>query len=392
MRRLAVIVSAPGLAGASVPEVDGFVHRWRSLLPEIESAVDRVELFSLSWPRGDLVPRLVDRPVHRITVARPPGSRRDRARRLAMRLAPSAFATRSERAIVGAVRARGCDAAVVMGAHRTPDLVRALSFAVPTVLFAEERTPEGPDDWGLAPGVAGRVEAFALRRAMRAVRAVVVIAGHEVAWASSVFGRPVIVVPHSVDVPAPGPPVPHPAAAGTGDVFVVGNFAAARNAAGLADVLDAMARRPEPPGFRLAVASGTALHPRLLERAGSAGMRVLGAVDDPLPHYRSAVATLVPAFDVRGVKTTILQGWAAGCPVVAAAPSAASVGGTDGQDLLAGGTADELVAALERVAGDAALRARLAENGARSYEARFGARAIGASMRLALDHLERPGP
>jgi len=394
MRRLAVIVSAPGLAGASVPEMDGFVHRWRSLLPEIEVAVDQVEYFSLSWPRGDLVPRLVDRPVHQIPVARPRGSRRDRAGRLATRLAPSAFATRSERAIVAAVRARGCDAAVVMGVHRSPDLARSLSFAVPTVLFAEERTPEGPDDWGLAPGVVGRVEAIALRRAMRAVRAVVVIAGHEVAWASAVYGRPVVVVPHSVDVPSAGPSVPasHTAAAGLRDVFVVGNFAAARNAAGLADVLDAMARRPAPPGFRLAVASGMPLHPQLLERAGSAGMQVLGVVDDPLPHYRSAVATLVPAFDVRGVKTTILQGWAAGCPVVAAAPSAASVGGTHGHDLLAGGTADELVTALERVADDAGLRARLVENGAQSYEARFGARAIAASMRLALDHLVLPGP
>ena len=48
--------------------------------------------------------------------------------------------------------------------------------------------------------------------------------------------------------------------------------------------------------------------------------------------------------------------------------------------------------ALERVADDAGLRARLVENGAQSYEARFGARAIAASMRLALDHLVLPGP
>ena len=292
---------------------------------------------------------------------------------------------------MAAVRGAGCDAAVVMGAHRSPDLVRALSAAVPTVLFVEEATPEGPDDWGLAPGTAGRVEACALRRAMRRLRAVVVIADHEAAWARATYGRPVVVVPHSVDgggrENASEAAVPDPS--GTPEVFVVGNFAAARNAEGLGDVLHQMARRPGV-GFRLAVASGTPLHPSLAGRDDGGGMRFLGAVEDPAPYYASAVATLVPAFDVRGVKTTILQGWVAGCPVVAAAPSAASVGGVDGHDLLSGRTPEELVTALERVAGDPALRGRLARNGAESYATRFSATAVASAVARALDHLAGP--
>ena len=189
---------------------------------------------------------------------------------------------------MAAVRGAGCDAAVVMGAHRSPDLVRALSAAVPTVLFVEEATPEGPDDWGLAPGMAGRVEAWALRRAMRRLRAVVVIADHEAAWARATYGRPVVVVPHSVDgggrEDATEAAVPDPS--GTPEVFVVGNFAAARNAEGLGDVLDHMARRPGV-GFRLAVASGTPLHPSLAGRDDGGGMRFLGAVEDPAPYYAS---------------------------------------------------------------------------------------------------------
>ncbi|MGE0027810.1 MAG: glycosyltransferase [Thermoleophilia bacterium] len=134
------------------------------------------------------------------------------------------------------------------------------------------------------------------------------------------------------------------------------------------------------------MASGTPPHPALAARGGDR-VRFLGAVDAPAPYYASAVATLVPAFEVRGVKTTILQGWAAGCPVVAAAPSAASVGGVDGHDLLIGRTAGELVTALQRVAADPVLRERLARNGAASYAARFSAGAVAAALARAPDHL-----
>ena len=84
------------------------------------------------------------------------------------------------------------------------------------------------------------------------------------------------------------------------------------------------------------------------------------------------------------------QGWVAGCPVVAAAPSAASVGGVDGHDLLSGRTPEELVTALERVAGDPALRGRLARNGAESYATRFSATAVASAVARALDHLAGP--
>ena len=46
--------------------------------------------------------------------------------------------------------------------------------------------------------------------------------------------------------------------------------------------------------------------------------------------------------------------------------------------------------ALERVAGDPALRGRLSRNGAESYATRFSATAVASAVARALDHLAGP--
>jgi glycosyltransferase involved in cell wall biosynthesis len=74
----------------------------------------------------------------------------------------------------------------------------------------------------------------------------------------------------------------------------------------------------------------------------------------------------------------VIEGWAAGLPVVATAsdgPAGLIEEGSDG--LLvpltgeAGGAAEALADAMQRLAGDAGLRARLAEGGRAAYEASF---------------------
>jgi hypothetical protein len=52
---------------------------------------------------------------------------------------------------------------------------------------------------------------------------------------------------------------------------------------------------------------------------------LVGDGGDLYARYRSSRLALVPADRETGIKTTILQGWATGCPVVAHAASAATV-------------------------------------------------------------------
>ena len=111
----------------------------------------------------------------------------------------------------------------------------------------------------------------------------------------------------------------------------------------------------------------------------------LGEVDDPRAHYWASLATLVPAFDVTGAKTTILQGWATGCPVITSSASAASVGGRDGVDLVTGDDADTVAAAVVRVLGNADLRASLAANGLERYRRQHTTKVVAAAIQATID-------
>ena len=120
------------------------------------------------------------------------------------------------------------------------------------------------------------------------------------------------------------------------------------------------------------VASNCGLHPILQEVADQ--FEFLGDVDDLRPYYRAATATLVPSFIVAGAKTTILQGWATGCPVVTTASAAASVGSTQETELLFGETPDEVAKRLCVLLGDPDLQLVLADEGACAVSERFGPR------------------
>jgi glycosyltransferase involved in cell wall biosynthesis len=392
---IGVVSASRPVGGDRVGQLDGFGERWSTVLAALEQD-HSVHLVHLAADAGDGTPGwTAGRPIQQLTAPARPGTRIDRAARLARRNLGRHLPTGWERGLVRELRAAGCDAVVLL-THRRPDAARVVARRFPTVLFAEEDVAEGPDGWGRACGPLVSLEAAALRRAVAPVGCVAVIGPGEVRWAEQAYGRPTVVVPHSIDAArwSQGGP-PHPTE--RPEVLVMGNFAAARNAEGLRLIADEVGRRP--PGPRrpvLRVVSAAPPHPLLaeLERSGAAvGALIewIGPVPDPLPLYKSAPVTLVPAREVRGVKTTILQGWATGCPVVATSASAASVGGRDGVDLLCHDDPAAVVDRIETLLSDVGLQERLRRNGRKAFESRHGPGAVHAAVTRAVELAAGPG-
>ena len=222
------------------------------------------------------------------------------------------------------------------------EVVRAVGAIAPTALFAEERLSVmagQPLRWTFPPPVVSAVEMRAQRRAVALARVIAVIGPAEVAWATTTFHRPVVVVPQSS---APVHVVEEQRRGAGFDVAVVGNFDERRNADGLVDIIDEAARRGWPDQVRFRVVSAAGYDQRITERAGP-HVVLEGGVDDIGPLLATSRCRLVPAFSALGIKGQILQGWAARLPVVTTERSARTVGGRDGVDVLVGATPGEIV-------------------------------------------------
>jgi glycosyltransferase involved in cell wall biosynthesis len=189
------------------------------------------------------------------------------------------------------------------------------------------------------------------------------------------------VVPHWIDIDYWTVRVPPAPELSERDVFVLNHMGQARNAVGLREIADALVRRCGEGAPRLLVASSEAPHEALRD-AHLGVVQFLGYVEDPRPYYRAKVA-LVPSFEVTGTKTTILQAWAAGCPVVTTTRAAASVGATSGAEVLAGSDPNEVAAMLVRVLRDDDLANDLVENGRKRLTQAYGS----AAARDALDEV-----
>lgn len=215
-----------------------------------------------------------------------------------------------------------------------------------------------------------RLELRAWQRDVSAAASVVVISERERAWAASTFGPgKVHVVPLAIDLAYWAQPRVDNAP--KGEIFVIGQLVSDRNSQGLVAVLEALdQQKPGRSDPMTIVAASSSQRPAALDCAGSE-LEWLGPVADPRPYYRRATATLVPAFLVSGAKTTILQGWATRCPVVTTREAAASVGGVDGVDLLAGATPASVADALRRVVSDSDLRGSLAASGFEKVAAEY---------------------
>ncbi|MGY1779779.1 glycosyltransferase [Geodermatophilus sp. SYSU D01036] len=346
---------------------DGFAVRHRALIVALAEDFD-VSLLLLGeedGPGADCVPG-VTRTVrtHRPTS---PGTRGARLR-TALRTAVGRRVD-AERELQDLVATFDADVAVTIGPW-LHDEYRPVWRQLPSVhLFEEELTQM----MELAPQSAQahllrRVE-WALYSVARAQPlAVAAISPPELARASIRFPRARRrYLPFTLDPTQ----WPRYETAADGDVvIVVGNFAEERNAEGLVDVLDELVRRDLGDGTPVVeVVSGPGVHPsleRFLELPWVRHVRPPGPIHEV---YREAWAALVPAWRVTGQKTTILQAWACGVPVVSSRQCARTVGAEEA--MAVGDDAAALVDHLLQLRDRPEERRRLAAQGSATLAADF---------------------
>ena len=133
---------------------------------------------------------------------------------------------------------------------------------------------------------------------------------------------------------------------------------------------------------------------RQAERLGLGGrVRFLGWRDDVPALMRTADFLVCPSRH-EPLGNVVIEAWAAGLPVVAIAsdgPAALIEDGSSGllvplpEEL--GGAAQPLADAMRQIAGDAALRAGLAQGGRAAYEASFTEAAVVGRYRAFFDEV-----
>jgi len=268
-------------------------------------------------------------------------------------------------------------------------LYRGISDPYPTVSFVEE------DFWASRMGRGlpvhqrwfVRLDDFIAKRVYRSPDCVVAISPNEFRWLQQTFPRSRHrVIPLSIDVEYWSAPVSSPV---KGDVFTIAGLEPRR---GQDDdftqiISETFRLRPKNPFvIRLAgvIPPDPSGAPRRIEIPG---VEFLGAVTDPRPFYAGASIILVPAFQVTGVKTTILQAWVAGRPVVTTSAAANSVGGTHGVNLLAGGTPAEVAQLVVDLLDDQEMQERLIEGGRKRFWDSFSPGIVDSAVFDALDEV-----
>ena len=384
--RVSTRVTVLVVADIDVPLAHGFVPRYEALITSLRRRAE-VTVVGIS-PKIENVLPFTEMPLIAPMAFDPPGT--SAMSRLATalhllggRITQSAW----ERELVGGLRFTEPDLIVTLN-YRRRELTRLAARVAPTALFAEERSGLRWRRTRLAqlpPPVLMAFHDFAQRWSAGRAKRVCVIGPGEVQWAEESFRRPVSVVPLRIDTEWWAERVEADAAAGPFDVVTVGNLAEERNAEGLVDIIDALRAQGWPDGLRLRLVSATGFHPDLSER-GSAEVVLEGKVADPRQICAGAVAVLVPAFRAFGVKTGILQGWAMGRCVVTTGPSAETVGGTSGLDLLSGATPEEVAAVIAGLPERDDL-AGIAAAGADHLEVAFSAEAHDAAVDALLDEM-----
>jgi glycosyltransferase involved in cell wall biosynthesis len=176
----------------------------------------------------------------------------------------------------------------------------------------------------------------------------------------------IVVVPHGIDVSyfAPDASVSESESGFEFDVAVFGDFHFARN---LDPARDAArwAAVHEPALRWTFVGDIDDLEADMLRAAGVA---VTGRVDDVRSYYAKAKVVLVPAVAVTGVKSTLVQAWAMGRPVVSTPESALGLPAVDGTNVMIGRTVPELVGRCAQLAASSEVRAALGDAGRRTAE------------------------
>ncbi len=256
----------------------------------------------------------------------------------------------------------------------------------PTVAFLEEDQSHLPENRrSMRARALDGLEELAWRRRRWSPAVTAVIGEREAEWARRRFPRSeVVVVPYTIRSETWDGDADPRSGAEQGEVLVVGCMDSLRNAAGLRDVVLALQR--DHPDFANAIllVSHQDLHPVLTDLPPGV-LRVLGQVDDLAPCYASAGLALVPSFIVSGIKSTIVQAWAAGCPVVTTGPAARASGATPEVDVLSGETPEEVARQVVRLSTDPELADRLAEAGRRHLRNSHSADAVETAVTRCLE-------
>jgi glycosyltransferase involved in cell wall biosynthesis len=335
---------------------DGFVHRRHEVMQGLRERFDvRIVLLRRPQDEDRVHDDYGDDVCGEVAVEVPDTNRSARLRRAA---APDADAPHAA-ALRALVARAGAGAAVTFGPWL--DVEYAPVFAtLPTVHFFEEDLSAMVE---IAPQ-SRRARAFRhAERRLRAhrsrvsPRAVACISATELRPAERIWPRAdVFWHPFVLD------PSRYPVAETPSDgsaAICLGQFREPRNAEGLA----AVARHLSPPP-PVVLASGAGVHASLEPFAADGRLVLATDTGDAYALLRGAALTLVPALRVTGVKTTVLQAWAAGCPVVCFPASARSIGPFADEGLELVRTAEEAARAVRRLAGDEPARERLAATGA----------------------------
>lgn len=254
---------------------------------------------------------------------------------------------------------------------------------VPVVAVLEEGLERGvlaPRERTWVHSVAARNEERRVHRLYRRTsdRAalVVVISAEEreLLGAAGVEPDRIVVVPRGIDVAyfAPATEVGEP----DFDVAVFGDFRFARNLAPARDALRWAAAHH--PGLRWAFVGD--IESSEADALRSTGATVTGRVGDLRPYYATTKVVLVPAVEVTGVKTTLVQGWAMGRAIVSTPESAVGLPVVDGTNVLIGRTTPELVERCSRLVASTQLRAEIGGAGRRTVCEQLDGRKIAAQF------------
>lgn len=131
----------------------------------------------------------------------------------------------------------------------------------------------------------------------------------------------------------------------------------------------------ERPGAHLYVTGKT--DPAPLERLNLREKVVFtGYLADLRPVLRKACVNVVPLLTGGGTRLKILEGWAAGTPIVSTSRGAEGLAFEDGRHLLLADQPGQFARAVLRVFSDPVLRASLRENGRALVETHYGWNAI----------------
>ncbi|MDP9101169.1 MAG: glycosyltransferase family 4 protein, partial [Actinomycetota bacterium] len=237
-------------------------------------------------------------------------------------------------------------------------VLRRLPHGVPVVALLEEGwerlspPTHGPVRRLLRHWDARRTASLYRQVAERAFLATA-ISEQEQAWFAR-YGLRTRVLPHAVDpehfapLPAPAPDI---------DVAVFGDLSRDRNWLPARDVV-LVARRRTDWRWGFVGRSGPGI-----EQLAGPGDVVTGLVPDVRPFYPRAKAVLVPADAGTGVKTTVLQAWAAGRPVVVSRHATIGLAVEPGVNALVADSPDHAVVLLERVLTDTGLADALGRAG-----------------------------